>query len=604
MSYLKKLLLLSVSYSYFLLPEISLALSSTDAGKTLGCRSGSASSVVNKRTGKVSWDCDPVKAAPDYSSPQYNREFRNVAPPQPVAVAKKPTSSGKKTATKPKSSAKPKSVAGNKDSSKSKNNQAEEQTAAPSNDEQAESAYDYDRHGTLEDDSGPCGCPAQTQCFKTDDTASYEEKYEIIQAGTHIEHGPRICVVEKTADAKNKQTDDGQCLARFNQLHRTCLAEATKAENDCDQENETMQKAAQAAKAVGAGSAVSVQMACSKLGELSKIANTGFSGWKSLCAASQSSCESACSEAQRLYNTPNCMPPETRAAIGSSDMPKIEENISVCVTYKEKINQAAQHALAAVGQMQAAKQCKDDIETELTSNNVDECRKNPANPLCTDSQRCSNPDFAAKNVICRCISTPNSKECIASMGAGPAGSRGVAGGGLNIDGTKKSEVGAGTLALPSDQGGPAGGLAESLRGSAYKSGDGQNLGGQKGNAGLGGTSGGASGGNGGVGDFGSSSADPNDKLKINSGFYGAAASGTGYFGKTTGTSNGSYRPNAGGVNYNKMAAGAQFDPRRYIAGLNGKAGEYINGPGINIFTIVKNRIEANKPSLLDPDYKK
>jgi hypothetical protein len=189
---------------------------------------------------------------------------------------------------------------------------------------------------------------------------------------------------------------------------------------------------------------------------------------------------------------------------------------------------------------------------------------------------------------------------------GGIGNRGLAGGGLTIPSSKGGGPEAGGGMLPGAGATPgADPFGAALRDGAFK-GDGTNLGGQKGSAGLGSGSGSSGGNAGGSGAYGSNgSGDPNDRTKVNSGFYGGAAAGTSYFGTNgAGGANGlAGRANTGGVNYNKVG-GSQFDPRRYIAGLNGKGGEFINGPGIDIFKIVKNRIEAKKPSMLDPDFKK
>tara|TARA_B110001454_G_scaffold219200_1_gene251840 strand:+ start:65674 stop:67542 length:1869 start_codon:yes stop_codon:yes gene_type:complete len=395
--------------------------------------------------------------------------------------------------------------------------------------------------------------------------------------------------------------DDNACEQRFNAARDMCFTQSNKAGTDCDQENEGIQAAMQATKAVGAGSAVNVQLACSKLGEISKIANASLGSWQTYCAVSQSGCESSCTEAKSMYYSSTCIPQPNRASY-TSDIKAIEEHISACVAYKKRISEAAQHATAALAQLQASKQCEQDTSA-LTTASLNECKNNPNNPLCTDAQKCSNAEFAATNKVCTCINNPSSKDCIASTSA--AGNRGVAGSTIPGVGGSTKGVDGGTSLIGTGGTGAAGpdAFADSLQKGATK--NEQNLGGSKGSANLGGGSG--PGGGGGLGMNAAGAAGgggPEDKSKINSGFYGSATAGGGYFGKTGGVG-GSYRPNAGGVNYNKLGAGgAQFDPRRYIAGLNGKAGEYINGPNMDIFRIVKNRIESKKPTMLDPDYKK
>lgn len=455
-----------------------------------------------------------------------------------------------------------------------------------------------------------CGCNAGVECIKArySDLDSLSQKYSPkYMAGFSDSDGNQKYLVCLDPLEKSSASDSG-CYTDFQNAKSQCLSEATKASTDCDQENASIQDAMNATKAIGAGSAVSMQLACSKLGQISKIANTALTGWQSYCAYSQGSCESSCTRTKALYEMAGCIPESEKPSL-VPEMTKVRGHITTCLSYKQRINEASQHAMAALVQLQAAKKCEDD--TAIATNNLDKCKDDPTNPLCADSQKCSNADFAAKNPVCKCFNNPGSAECLAKN-QGTA-TRSLAGSGLTSPGSGNgansdgsfSSLGAGGSAPGADP------FATSLRDNAFK-GDNTNLSGQKGNAGLGGGSGsgggGHGGGAGGSGGGGSGSHDPNDRTKVNSGFYGAnpAAGGSGYFGKNSGYggAGGAGRPTTvGGINYNKLK-GSQFDPRRYIAGLNGKGGEYINGPGLDIFKIVKNRIEIKKPTLLDPDFRK
>lgn len=420
--------------------------------------------------------------------------------------------------------------------------------------------------------------------------------------------GPVVCQINASGEMHtcnpengSKTADGGECETMFNQVKQACFIQAEKASTDCSQENDGIQAAMDASKAVGAGSTVSMQMACSKLGEISKIANVSLTGWQSFCAFTQSNCETECTRAKSLYEQQGCISEASKPSY-AAEYRTVRENVAVCISYKKRIAEAAQHATAALMQLQAAKKCEQDTGNGLTTANLDECKKNPNNPLCTDAQKCSNPTFAASNAVCKCLNNPNTKECVAATGA--AGSRGVAGGGMTIPGSGGSNTDPAAAFIPPSA------SAENPFATDLKNGaktNELNLGGAKGNAGLGGNSGGAGGGMGAnsYGGGGGAPGTEGDKSKINSGFYGGAnGAAGGYFGRTTGAGGAGARASAGGVNYNKMAGGAQFDPRRYIAGMNGKGGEYINGPNLDIFKIVKNRIEAKKPTMLDPDFKK
>jgi hypothetical protein len=585
MKFAFKLVLFLYVATYFVTSGYSAAETSLDKGAQMGCPSGVAMSYSGGR-GQRQWACvappkqtDSAPAASDSSDKK-----ATVAPGQ----RKKSTQSAAKKRAPPAAAKK-----GEGDKSEDAGSSDTSEIAGPVS-------------GTgASDDSGPCevsDCPPGgtpwTTCTLTDDPNSWDKnKFDVhvleVVAGDPVQS--KVCVRPKESSAEGSS-----CYSQFLQSADLCIKKGTDAHTDCDEENETIQAAGNAAKAAGAGATVSVELACSKVGEISKIANSGFSAWRSACALSQFSCESSCSDAKTRFDTVGCIPPQ-RDSDANERMDDIKKITSQCQGYKQKISEAAQHALAAVAQMQAAKKCKEDTSA-LTTENVDECKKNPNNPLCTDAQKCSNATFAASNKVCQCINNPNSKDCITNNGL--AGSRGVSGATIPGVGSGKNTDPAAAF-IPPSSGSGTDAFANSLQNGAVR--NEQNLGGAKGNAGLGGGTGGPGGGGGsglGSNSAAGGGAPGEDKSKINSGFYGGGTAGGGYFGKPGGA-NGSGKPSSGGVNYNKLGAGgAQFDPRRYIAGLNGKMGEYINGPNMDIFRIVKNRIESKKPSMLDPDYKK
>jgi hypothetical protein len=540
------------------------------------------------------------------SSPEYNREIKRV----PDAA-----STGPSTAAPKKSNKKKPTQTQSQPSSRVATSAEETNISRPNDSETITSETNEAAQRSTEPDVAVSAEPQFPSGNASRDTCKSENGQEFQEGGItkcrYIGDGEgspagvtMICNIENgiladcasEAESVAKVADGGSCEQRFNEARDACFKQADKASTDCDQENQGIQNAMDATKAVGAGAAVSLQIACSKLGEISKIANASLTGWQTFCAFSQSGCETACSDAKIMYNDPNCIPQANKRSY-TNDITTVQQNVTVCMGYKKRISEAAQHATVALAQLQSAKKCEADTSA-LTTANVDECKKNPNNPLCTDSQKCSNEAFAAANKVCQCINNPNSKDCIANNGL--AGSRGVAGATIPGVGSGKDKDPGAAFIPPASGSGPDA-FATALQNGAVK--NEQNLGGSKGSANLGSNAGGGSGGAG-SGAAGAAGAAGDDKLKINSGFYGGGASGGGYLGKAGG-GYGSGRPSTGGVNYNKLGAGgAQFDPRRYIAGLNGKTGEYINGPNMDIFRIVKNRIESKKPTMLDPDYKK
>ncbi|MBL7545697.1 MAG: hypothetical protein JNL11_17895 [Bdellovibrionaceae bacterium] len=473
-------------------------------------------------------------------------------------------------------------------------------------------------NGDVQTGGASCTCSNGSPCilFGTANAAiervGIEEVKNMNQQNSNGED--LYCVTEKTAASgqENKSVDSGACYAQFQELHRKCTLNTTEATSSCDQDNDTIQQAMQATKAVGVG-AVALNQACSKLADISKIANTALAGWQSMCAASRNTCESYCTQARQKFYEPGCIPDDKKQITLQAEMVEIKENINKCMSFKQRVAEASQHAMTALVQMQAAKNCKTDTDSGLTANNVDACKTDPNSAACKDLQRCSNAAYAASNPVCQCMNTPNAKECVAAYTNADA-SRNVATVGVTSSGDGSSAEGGGLNGINAG-GGAAGGadpygtLTNSLRDSAYQSGSGQNLGGQKGNAGLGGGGGGGSmGGGSGGSAAGGPLADPSEKTKVNSGTYGAAPGGAGmaggYFRNNAATTSSFNRnSNTGGVNYEKLH-GAQFDPKRYIVGMNGKEGELVNGPNSFIFKIVKTRLEVKSPSMLDPDFKK
>lgn len=655
MAFLKAPILFVAFCLIVILPESSEAQCSAAAGKVYGCRSGIACNSPNKRTGAPLWICQegPPPSSSSSSSSSSSASGSSSGSSSSVA-AKKPAAK-----SKPKSQPAAEMTA---DEIESENQRHLSRT--PKQEETVEAPQEGSRIEQItRSTSGPCDFgynlvyamdnsfyleelgdtqPSSAKqggiqfCRKTSVTSeqvaeAMERKKgqgvssdcknhsgtEYVENGTrfcrYMENGgageysgPMICQINASGvmhtcnrDGGSEVADGGECETMFNQVKQACYVQAEKASTDCSQENDGIQAAMDATKAVGAGSAVSIQMACSKLGEVSKIANASLTGWQSFCAFTQSNCETECSRAKSLYEQQGCISEASKPRY-EAEYKTLRDNVAVCISYKKRIAEAAQHATAALMQLQAAKKCEQDASNGLTTANVDECKKNPNNPLCTDAQRCSNAEFAASNAVCKCLNNPNTKECVAATGA--AGSRGVAGGGLTIPGSGGSNTDPAAAFIPPSTS-TENPFATDLRNGAKT--NELNLGGAKGNAGLGGSSGGGGGGMGSNSYGGGAPGSEGDRSKINSGFYGGANGATGgYFGKTTGAGGVGSRVSAGGVNYNKMAGGAQFDPRRYIAGMNGKGGEYINGPNIDIFKIVKNRIEAKKPTMLDPDFKK
>lgn len=396
------------------------------------------------------------------------------------------------------------------------------------------------------------------------------------------------CDPASTASA----TESNQCAQRFAEMNEKCVSEANSAMTSCNDNNEEMQAAETTAKLIGAGSVASMQVACSKIAELSKFANGALGVWKTACSTNQGGCTESCTEAKRILQS-ECIQEPNRTVLSNSYSEQIDKNIRQCESYKEKIAQATQHAAAALAQLKASEQCKDDTSANLVKNAVDQCKANPNSPLCKDLQKCSDANFAAQNPVCACASNPTSAACLqASANYGSGGTNamgttlpGVKGGkditgvsGLNGAGSENGQAALGTNSAP--------GM------------DGQSVGGRQGDASsAGNVRNGGGGAGGGAGNHYAGGGNEKDPLKVNSGTLGGAPGGMGgFFGRTTASSGGN--PNALNANRGDIA---KFDPRKYITGMGGK-GEYINGANQNIFAIVKMRYEDKKPSMLPENF--
>lgn len=381
--------------------------------------------------------------------------------------------------------------------------------------------------------------------------------------------GSSYCAEQDTSDkCTEKRNQSYDCIEQFNKMNDKCTSEAASAITSCNDNNEEMQVAEKTAKMIGAGSTTSMQLACSKIGELSKLANGAFSGWKTLCSANQGGCTESCTEAKRLLDI-ECIEQAPKEALRSTYYNQISENINQCESYKQKIAEAVQHAAAALAQLKASEQCKEDTSS-LSTNVVDQCKLNPNSPLCKDLQKCSDANFAALNPVCACAANPTSPSCLqssAKYGDGKTSGATLSG----VNGGKN------TFGFP----GLGAEAEKNSMSNAIAGVDGQSVGGRQGDASSAGNVSSGSGRNAnGSNNSGSGSGhEKGSSLKVNSGNYGGVV--VNYLGN---------KEKYGGTNpaglKNKERRFSKFDPRKYITGLGGK-GEYINGANENIFKIIK-----------------
>lgn len=435
---------------------------------------------------------------------------------------------------------------------------------------------------------------AEDELNKRDPNKDHENQKEacLNEKGTLLcEEGECFCKKEQADESSPEDKTNpaaAQCMSEFGRLVQECNKEADNAMTSCNDENEAMQAAANAAKSIGAGAVVSIQVACSKINDISKLANEAFAGWHSLCSANQGGCQENCKKAKEILNS-DCMDSATKEEMRSEHLSKINKNIVQCESYKQKLFDAAQHAVAAIAQTKASEQCKKDTSADLNKNAIlDQCKINPNTPMCTDMQKCSNPAFAAQNPVCSCVSNPTSPACLQANAS--YGNKGLSMG-ATIPGVK-NDKGENMPGMNSNGNAEANPFPGFNNGGGHS--DGASVGGRQGDAGSAGSGkmGADNGAGNGKGGYGSGN--EKDGIKVNSGTYGGG--GSGYFGPNYGGAGGGA---LGGANNPTGARRdiAKFDPRKYIVGQGGQV-EYLNGSNGNIFKIMKFRYEENRSTFL------
>ncbi|MCB0368471.1 MAG: hypothetical protein KDD45_03280, partial [Bdellovibrionales bacterium] len=170
-------------------------------------------------------------------------------------------------------------------------------------------------------------------------------------------------------DVTTPNSESESCVQQFSNYQAQCISQAASAMTECDQDkNPELGAAIKSVNAIGAGSAVSIQIACSKLADVAKVANFAFASYQAVCSTQMGGCEDSCGAAKRILES-ECIEPQQREVLITSYMGTLRENIATCQSYKSRIAEAAQSAAAAMTQYQAAKQCNDDTST-LNANNL------------------------------------------------------------------------------------------------------------------------------------------------------------------------------------------------------------------------------------------
>ncbi|WP_413942859.1 hypothetical protein [Bdellovibrio sp. HCB-162] len=400
----------------------------------------------------------------------------------------------------------------------------------------------------------------------------------------------------------------GQCQSQYDSLKARCEREIENTSSTCDEKNDSglnsvSGTASQLALAMGQQTSSSVQSACSGMGDVSQAANAALAAYRLNCSNALSDCRKSCNElVDYAKNNESCLG-------GSTPKTVAEDKVRSCNNYVAKVNEANQ-AIQNYGATGAnAAQCENQTKGDTNAADpsiMEVCKTNPTNPICPGAaalaQDCANPQFAATNKVCVCISNPNDPSCRGEQKAG--GETAVA---SQIDSSSRLNTGGG-----SDIGGDLPGLPGIQQGPRPSGGSGEDVDGKQGN-GVNFESAGSTGGGGfksasSAGAGGDAATDSPAAPAGGGGFYGGgAARNGGSYGSDDGGGYAGAMPVAGkkgtanptGPDLRQFLPGGKLDPRlRGIAGADGIDG--ITGPHSNIWQKIQNRYRVISPSLLVP----
>jgi hypothetical protein len=348
-------------------------------------------------------------------------------------------------------------------------------------------------------------------------------------------------------------------------------------------------------KALGTTTGMNIQMACTKMKDISQLANGAMLAFKTSCLISQKNCSSSCTAAANMRrDDPRLAGCDARGAVNVA----LKKFNRTCNALTTTIDDAGAHLMTMYATQLNAQKCD-----ELTTANLQAyCQSNPNDPMCgTTIADCSNPTTAASNTICICQTNPSDSRCgttnsasnkisSGSDSSGSSAADGTAGGLNGLQGANLNLTG-----LEGDAGfdpSTAGTRGPSAGNQTGGKGTGRNIGGGDGPAaGSGKQQAGGGGGNG-------------ASTKVLGGYYGGGA-GAFMGGGSSGSSGsgGSGYQSSGGSNGNqKMAVdlkqflpGGKQDPSRSLAGISGPDG--ITGPNSDIWLKVNTRYRSVGPSM-------
>lgn len=387
--------------------------------------------------------------------------------------------------------------------------------------------------------------------------------------------------------------------SKFDALMSQCKQNIETTREVCDEKqdeqmNAASNEASKVALMFGNQAASSIQAACSKMADLTQVANAAVAGFAMRCNSSIAECKSSCGAAKKLLQDQMKLLDINPALVAQA-----EEGITQCNKFISQTNAANQAMQNFIGTAANSSQCA--LLNSGTGLSPEYCKANPTSPGCVTAGPvdCTKPEFATSNKICVCARNPNDPMCIGTQKASSG-----------LDSTRGIVDGSGRLAnkgnTNSSGGGDDYGLPGIEQGKANSGGGEGGVDGSQGGggAGLGGGSGGSGSPPGGGGGRGGASVEP---PQVTAGFYGGGGGarfggGTGGFDggdprNFNGSGSGSGQAGSGGPDLRQFLPGGKYAPPRH--GMGGMAGpDGITGPHSDIWQKIQNRYQVMQSTLL------
>jgi hypothetical protein len=385
-----------------------------------------------------------------------------------------------------------------------------------------------------------------------------------------------------------------QCKELYRAINDCYSVSISSEENTCNpSKNGKVQSTLQMAdKLTQVGSMVSVSMtdSCSKMNELSSMANLAMLGFKGYCAVSEKECTKKCAIVEEMGGedlAADCTRSGS-ARVNRWDV-KYKRALSSCGASTQALADADKNIMMMMMSKARMSQCQMQTDAAAKMAAQQAADQAAADKLAADLralQDCNNPQTGSTNRVCICQRNPNDPVCAnGPAGVDPAASNTSPSttasadnknllNGLNLGGNNSSSLDGIGPARPGGNGAGAGGGAKGVSRQGGGGGDAPNTAGNKGGGGA--------------------PAGRGDAPKINAGYYGGSggsSGGGGGGGYGGGGSNGNGQQ---AVDLKQFLPGGSKDPskRGLASGPDG-----ISGQGTDIWKKINGRYWAVSPEM-------